>query len=268
MDLTDYIAELTRPHTHREHYTTRQGGTTFGLDHVTKVPSLLEQLQYAAPIGNGPDSGAGGYESRPAASVHSVGTYLQIDQAAAKWVRMLGEDDDGDATACVRRLNGLAVSLDRCRTPAKQRSARCCAFHELERDVRDWWTWAKIATGWEEPPWKPDNTCPMCGARGTLRVRHVEQIAACAECHESWEPGTIGLLAEHIRAESAGERPRPLAVFCWCAWPRPAVDAWPSLCPNCASPWCHRAGWVKALKGPAAGPEHAFADDLDGRMGA
>lgn len=264
MDLTDYIDELTRPHTHREHYTAEHGRTKFGLDHVTDVPPLLHQLQFAVPAGAGEESSGGGYESRPAASIHSIDTLTHIDLEAARWVRELGEDDPTSTIACVRMLAGLAAGLERCKKPG----GRCCTYHQLDRDVRRWWAQARIVTGWDSPAWKPDSTCPMCGERGSLRVKLVEQIGLCSECRETWDDSNIGLLAEHIREESAGERPTRVPAVCWCPWPRPAVDSWPSLCSSCGSPWCHRGGWAKTLGGPTAGAVHGFVPDLDDRMGA
>jgi hypothetical protein len=65
-ELLDYVNELTRTHTHREHYSTKIGATTYGLDHVTAVPPLLHQLRYASPSGMGEERANLGFESRPA----------------------------------------------------------------------------------------------------------------------------------------------------------------------------------------------------------
>lgn len=254
MEISDYVAELTRPHVHREPYTVRLGATSYTQQHATKVPALLLQLRYASPSGQGEERGGGGYESRPAASVDAVATLYDIDQDAARWVKKLGEDDAGDTLACVRMLNGLAANLVRCKKPGR----RCCDFHSLERDVKHWWTQARVMTGWDSPAWRPDNTCPMCAVRGSLRVKLIDQVGLCVECKETWNRETIGLLAEHIRLESAAERPSRELELCWCAWPRPAVQTWPSLCPACASPWCHRAGWSAAMLTPESAPEHAW----------
>lgn len=264
MDLLDYIAELTQPHTHREHYTVRIGATTFGQDHTTKVPPLLHQLRFASPSGQGEERSGGGYESRPAASVDAISTLTEIDKEASRWVRVLGEDDPVSTIGCVRLLNGLAAGMVRCKKPHRG----CCDYHSLEHDVRRWWAQARVSTGWDSPAWRPDNTCPMCSVKGSLRVKLVDHVAVCTDCRETWDKDTIGLLAEHIRAESAGLRPVREPVFCWCAWPSPPADSWPSLCPHCASPWCHRAGWAQAIEGPVASPEHPHLSDLDGRMGA
>lgn len=264
MDLLDYVDELTRPHTHREHYTAKYGTTSYQLDHVTRVPPLLHQLHAAAPAGKGDESSGGGYESRPSASIHSIDTLTHIDLEASRWVRDLGEDDPVDTIACVKMLPALAADLVRCSKPGK----RCCSYHMLEHDARRWWTQARVVTGWDSPAWRPDNTCPMCGVRGSLRVKLVDQVGLCSECRETWDDSNIGLLAEHIREESAGERPSRVPAVCWCPYPRPVVDSWPTHCSSCGSPWCHRGGWAKTLQGPQAGAAHAFVPVVDGRMGA
>lgn len=213
--LADIVAELTRTHTHREHYTVRVGQTWFGQDHVTNVPSLIHQLAYADRPDTG-DTGAGGYASRPAARVESLDTLMTIDREASRWVRTMGHDDPADrvirdhdgnyrhdlgsgAAACILLLHGLLPSLE----PCKHRGLTCCQHHELDRDLRRWWTMARIATGWDSPAWRPANTCPVCGLRGGLRVKLAAQSAFCVECRETWDESSIGLLAEHIRVENA-----------------------------------------------------------------
>lgn len=204
MELLDYVRELCSPHQHREHYQVRRGQTWYGQDHVTRMPALLDQLAYAPPMLGAETHG--GYASRPAASLESVDTLVRIDLAASRWIRDLGEDDGKpngeplDTVACVRRLGALAVSQ-----PAVTRTA-------ITADVRRWWTWARIATGWDSPAWKPDNTCPLCGVRGSLRVKLADAIGWCNECHETWGRETIALLADHIRTENredaeAGDAP-------------------------------------------------------------
>lgn len=247
MDLLDYVRELCSPHQHREHYQVRRGGTWYGQDHVTRVPALLVQLRWASPSGMGEDRGSSGYESRPAAPLDSLDTWARIDHDAARWVRQLGEDDGKpngealDTIDCVRKLAALARSLDPCRS----RRPGCCDAHDLEADVRRWWTWARVQTGWDSPAWRPDNTCPLCGVHGSLRVKLADAIGFCAECHETWDNSTIALLADHIRVESQERAPKAAQVSCWCPLPRPVDQPgqgrWPGLCPSCGSRWCHRA---------------------------
>ena len=244
MDPVDHIAELTRPHQHAERLTYKVGLTTVTRNHITRVPPLVVQLSDASPSGAGEDRGGAGYESRPAAALEALDTLIRIDLEAARWVRDLGEDDPGDTAACIRLLGSLMPSAHRChrtKPVVVEGKVTCCTWHAVAGDVRRWWTQARIATGLDSPAWRPDNTCPMCGVRGSLRVKLLEQVAFCTGCHDTWSEETIGLLAEHMRAEGAVERRRAVEQLCWCPVVQPSYDKWPRLCPACGSPYCHRA---------------------------
>ena len=184
-DIHDMIGELTSGRTNRQPYT--RGDETH--HHRTYVPALIDQLATATPSSEGAN-GAGGAASRPAAWLEPLDTLALIDNEAARWIRILGEDDPADTKLCVRRLHGLWASQD---DTTKKR---------IERDVRSWWTQARCVTGWDSPAWRPDNTCPLCGERRTLRLKLADQIGFCTDCRESWDATTIGLLADHIRAEN------------------------------------------------------------------
>ena len=58
-DIHDLVDQLTRRQTHRERYQVREHGTTWTRDHITDVPSLLDQLQTATPssAGDGTSNG-------------------------------------------------------------------------------------------------------------------------------------------------------------------------------------------------------------------
>lgn len=188
-DIHHHVAQLTRPHTHRETWIERDGGQIHPRIHAVHVPSLIDQL--ANPTRHTTvDGGGGGYESRPAAAIEALDTLLLIDQSAARWVRQLGDDDPGTTAACVARLHALWASQD---TDTQAR---------IEADVRRWHTQARIASGWDSPAWRPDNTCPACETRRSLRVNRDDLAAFCVECRETWDPTQVGLLAEHIRWEN------------------------------------------------------------------
>jgi hypothetical protein len=188
------VNELTRPHEHREHHQIHKGKTWYGVNHITTVPSLLWQLDHAAPSGTGDDRSSAGYESRPTARLEALDCLIHIDLEASRWVRDLGEDDPLDTAGCVTLLHGLARSH-----PESTRA--------IEHDVRRWWTQARIVTGLDSPAWRPDNTCPLCGVKGGLRVKLMHETGFCTHCLETWTPETIGLLANHIRAENQDEMP-------------------------------------------------------------
>lgn len=192
------ITELTSHHSHREHYylEARGGGRARPKDHSTMVPPLLVQLLSApvvsaALLSDSPMHGS--YGSRPTARVEALDCLVRIDMEASRWLRDLGQDDPVDTIRVVRQLGGLLLSQ-----PLVTR-------RELERDVRRWWTQARIVTGWDSPAWRPDNTCPLCSVRGGLRVKVADETALCIECGQTWTPGQIGLLADHILSEN-GER--------------------------------------------------------------
>lgn len=206
------VREVTERHTHREHYQVRRGKTWYGEEHVTDVPSLLQQLQHASPSGQVEQRDDAGYASRPAARLEALDTMLRIDQEAARWVRG-GHDDPGDRLdpktgRAVTCSGTLACILLHSLTPALPDATR----RAVTRDVRRWWTLARIATGWDSPAWRPDNTCPMCGERRTLQITLVAELAVCSydACRETWDRSSLGLLADHIRSESEAER---LPVF-------------------------------------------------------
>lgn len=240
MDLADYIRELTETHTHAEHYTVRVGTEWRGRNHHVRVPSLLTQLwENDIPSGATEDGPRAGYASKPAARLDALDTAARIDLEASAWVRDLGEPDRHlDTTATIRQLHGLSASAD-----FETRRA-------ITTDVRRWWIRARIVTGWDSPAWTPDNTCPSCSERGTLRVRLADHIGTCVNdaCRIVWDEGTIGLLADHIRVESAAERTtRPGVGPCWCPWPAPDVPNLKFMCSRCGSARCWHAVQARLL---------------------
>ncbi|WP_028657096.1 DUF7341 domain-containing protein [Nocardioides sp. J54] len=202
--ITDMVAQLTRPHHHAEPYTYEAGGTSYTQRHLVHAPALLDQLQHATPL-TGSDHTRSGYTSRPAASIEALDTWARIDIEAARWVRDLGEDDPGDTKHCVRYLGSLLPSTETCGSNPRP---DCCARHAIERDIRRWWTQARIVSGWDTAAWKPNNTCPLCATRGSLRIRidgANDVSAMCIECRETWDIENIPLLAEHIKIENHEE---------------------------------------------------------------
>lgn len=182
--LTDMVHELTETTTHNELYTRKRKTR----HHTTTNPPLLEQLARSAiPSYTHTDNTGHVAGSRPSANVDAIDTHTRIHTDAARWHRTLGTTDHGETTDLVRRLTPHALTNP-----------------DLAHDIHRWWTWARVATGWDLPPFRPDNTCPICGTRGTLRIRIVERLATCVNdtCRETWDDTTLGLLADHIRTEN------------------------------------------------------------------
>lgn len=185
------VDQLTRPYIHQEQRHYDDGKSAWTEWHYTRVPSLLDQLRHSSPKATGEDTqSGGGFKSQPPAHLEALDTEQEIDSQASRWLRNLGEDDSHGTEGCLQKLHGLQVSQD----DATRRA--------ITSDIRRWWTWARVTTGWESPAWRPANTCPLCSSKGTLRVRVSQQIGHCLSCRESWDESTIGLLADHIRAEN------------------------------------------------------------------
>jgi hypothetical protein len=205
-DLHDMVRELCEYTQHRELFWGRKRGARY---HVTTHPPLLVQLSAASTPKASVESGTmRPATSKPAAALDAVDTLLRIDRDAAAWLRALGQDDPGNVIRCVRELGALAAGLHHCgrATPRRDENgwASCCTYHQVEDDVRRWRSWARVTTRWDLPPWRPHNTCPLCGSRGTLWVRVADRTAMCTGegCWQFWDEATFGLLVEHIRAEN------------------------------------------------------------------
>lgn len=193
----DYVVALTQPTVHAEPRTILQtnadGTHTWITDrHRAVSPPLLEQL-WSAVVSNGAnDGGAHAFASKPAARIDAVDVAQAIDSGVTQWLNRHNLDHPGDVSQALRR-------------------AAAAAGEDIYRDVRSWWIRARAVTGWDSPAWRPDNTCPLCEQRGQLRVRLDEAVATCLGCDEAWDRETIGLLAEHIRAENFEDEDDPAA---------------------------------------------------------
>lgn len=248
MTLADYVRELTEPHTHVETYQTKSltGPGFIDARHITRAPALLVQLaNNDVPSAASDDGPRAGYASKPAARLEALDALVSIDLAVNRWILDIGDQPQHlDTARALQQLHSLAVGADQVTRTA------------IERDVHRWWIHARIVTGWDSAAWSPDNTCPACGERGTLRIRLAEHIGRCTfkgddrrdPCGATWDEATIGLLADHIRAESEAERQvRPGAGPCWCPVPEPDVPDLRFQCPACGSARCWNAVHARLL---------------------
>lgn len=244
LELADYVLELTQTHTHVETYQTRSltGGGFIDARHITRAPGLLTQLaNNDTPSATTDDGPRPGYASRPAARLDALAALADIDLAINRWIIDIGDQPQHlDTARALQQLHALLAGADH------------ITRAEATRDVRRWWTRARIVTGWDSPAWTPDNTCPSCNERGTLRIRLADHIGMCTfpgdptrrreACGVTWDESTIGLLADHIRAESSAERVvRPGSGPCWCPVPEPTVPDLRFQCPACGSARCWHA---------------------------
>lgn len=198
--LAEAVAELIEPHTHREQISTHDGKQWTHSRHITDVPPLLAQLREAVEPSSSSERGKSSFGSRPSARLDAIDTLLRIEASSSHWLNVrLGKPLRHTIEDNLRALVGLAPMLDE------------TLQWDLTREARRWATSARVVTGWEVPPFRPANSCPLCDERGSLRVRvgdgvtSSETWAMCVHCSEAWDPSTIGLLAEHIRAENGDE---------------------------------------------------------------
>lgn len=194
IDLVDVVTELTQATSHREMYEHDRTGTA---THITLRPCLIAQLRVAMLHSAVSDvGGRPGFMSQPAARLDALDALLRMDQEGVRWVHALTRrpvDEDLSTELLVRRVASLGGDNG-----------------AVEKDIRAWWLHSRIVTGWETPPFRPNNTCPLCGKRGGLRVRvdreanTVVTYGLCVECKSQWtgEDGTFDRLAWHIRVEN------------------------------------------------------------------
>ncbi|WP_377322638.1 hypothetical protein ACFJIY_24510 [Pimelobacter simplex] len=239
MTTFDYVRDLVDAHTNIELYTVRDRGQWLSRRHATTAPALLDQLwANDIPSGTVEEGPRAGYSSKPAARLDALDTAARIDLEVCRWITDLGETPPLDTKAALRLLHGLSVTAEE---PARR---------EIQLDIRRWWIRARIVTGWDSPAGTPDNTCSQRCERGTLRIRLADHVAACVEdvCRATWDEATIGLLADHIRAESEAERqPTAGPGPCSCPVPKPVVPDLSRLCPRCGSARCRHALGARLL---------------------
>ena len=190
-DIHDMIRELTLDHKQATIYDHETNGTWI---HTTQTPPLLDQLANAEKTTH-EEAGFAGFQPAAPLWLEPLDTLALIDREASAWIRNLGDDDPPTAKECVLRLHGLWAS------------ATNQAKRDIEHDVRRWWTQARIISGWDSAAWKPDNTCPLCNERRSLRIKLSDQAGFCTGCRETWTPETIGLLVDHIRLENREDEP-------------------------------------------------------------
>lgn len=203
--LADLVRELTEPHSHSESFSYATDQTTYAGRHVTNHPSLLAQLAAATQmLGNADDGIRLGYGSRPSARLDAIDTLSRIDGEARSWFTATVSSTEAAVRLAASFVPSVHSCGHACRDQTPECDRTCCHRHELDWQVRRWYTWSRLVTGWDRPAWRPDASCPACGKRGGLRVRIDEdqQNAMCTECHATWTEDNIDRLAFHIKAEA------------------------------------------------------------------
>lgn len=213
-DLTDYVAELTDPSSHYEprqeiHHAKDGSLTTITTRHRVTVPSLIEQLESAVAQSAGVDATSrAGFSSKPSARLDAIDVLALIHAGTHQWTRRTGVSIPWRITAEGTAVLDVPTALRRAAASVLAGSDR----KAMTRDVRRWWIAARVVSGWDAPAITLNNTCPVCGQRGGLRVKVQEGLshAVCTECLGIpdaeqigiWDEATIGLLALHIKGEN------------------------------------------------------------------
>ncbi len=194
--LTHAVDELTRPRSMRQPYTYRSPhGTLITTEHIVNVVSLLEQLHHTPLLetlgdNNGLHTPPG---SRPAGSLERLAALETIRREATRLNTYMHGPTRNDLDHILRGLIGVATMQD---TDTQE---------HLATTSHRWLSLAWSVTGWNDPPFRPDNKCPLCEARHSLRVRVItasDVHASCCQCGEVWTPDTINVLIAHIRWEN------------------------------------------------------------------
>lgn len=194
--ITEAVDELVSPRRNEERFTRETGHGLVAKRYVVHVASLLDQLGYGLTLSSRLDRNDAGHpipSSRPSANVEALDQLVEIERDSLRILTYIGGTDRRDLVANLRALVGLTANKD----------------EDVQRDVayfaRIWLSRAKVFMTWEVEPWRPDNSCPLCEQKRSLRIRIIsnsEMHAVCVSCGEVWTPESIGLLAEHMRWEN------------------------------------------------------------------
>lgn len=154
---------------------------------------LLQQLAEAMEPSGG--TGADGHRvpaSSPPARIDAIDRLRDINQMVGMWCYAGQTRMARDLKVSMRKLVGI---------PWRNRETIA-----LDADVRLWLAWCRVLTGWDSPAWAPNEKCPACGMRGTLRIRLNLSTACCVDpnCRAAWDAQTIGYLAEAVRLATSG----------------------------------------------------------------
>ena len=160
----------------------------------TTQPGLLRQLHDGAidPVrvaegGRRPHPG-----SRPPLALEALSTHTAITAYAARWCWSLKLDLRDTTEDNIRALVGHAPHLDD------------DALTLLAGEMRQWYRWAAVATGWVAPLYAPHVPCPACQVKGKLRVNLTAQAAHCRACQATWasDDGSLYKLSDYINAHT------------------------------------------------------------------
>ncbi|WP_346536962.1 hypothetical protein [Micromonospora sp. DPT] len=195
--ITGLAEQLCDPHHHVERvpYWDTNRNRKFR-DWKTTQPGLLRQLHDAAvePVqGEQQPGGRPVPGSRPPLALEALSTHTAITAYAARWCWSLKLDQRDTVEGNIHALVGHAGQLDD------------DDLALLAAEMRQWYRWASVATGWIAPLYQPHVPCPACQVKGKLRVNLHAQVAHCRACQNTWaaDDGSLRLLGEYIQAHTS-----------------------------------------------------------------
>lgn len=168
--------------------------TVAGVTEAFVLPNLLEQLGETMSRKATSGDMMGGsttFRSSAPVSAESLDGLLEIERTVDHWQNLLGVSW---RVGVEDRLRGILGNA----TVRHDLALLKGIAYDFARMV----TIASVLTEWESEPFKPQATCPLCEARGTLRIREATKTAMCVQCRQHWTPDTLGLLAEYVRADN------------------------------------------------------------------
>lgn len=191
--LADAVDALTNPMHVRERYEVWHGNNRKAKWWEHRMPSLLDQLDAAAIPGEVyVEPQAEGHHTRPSpaapARIEAINLSLALTAWAADTVWRCRLPVREDTAANLRAIVGAQLTSDQ--------------THTILGELVGWVYRARVIAGWQRPPFRPNAPCPACDKKG-LRVRLDTEHATCVECGQTWDPATIGLLAEHVRTTTS-----------------------------------------------------------------
>jgi hypothetical protein len=169
--------------------------------------SMLDQLEtdVARDDDTAPKTAGGGlsagFESRPPGKFRPRELLTAFTQDLAVWLAWVGLDQRDSPAEHLRGL--LTVAPKMVDTYPVDLAA-------MVQDVERWTAIIRRYCG-EERIFRPHSTCPICSHLGALTVWANEDTlraerARCGHCGTGWDPTSVGILLEHIRAAAKTRR--------------------------------------------------------------
>lgn len=198
--ISSCINELTSPYLHAERYHLWSGPNRVEKMHITRQPSLLDQLrQLIDPAHTTGEDGdpitRSAFGSRPAANLHALDLLAAIESRALDYAAHAALIPRHTLEATLLALVGHAAAADTDFVTA------------LAREVSTWHRRVRITCGLQPPLYAPDALCPTCEAPPVpgsgLRVRDDGDAAWCLTCGTAWDHTTITALKDHLAATGA-----------------------------------------------------------------